>query len=355
MPIKNNLFYPPVLRASAMVLAMQFRVLFVAIALMPVLVHAASPNNSDFVQPLLDRVAKMHSNEQRAWLQRLEDRAVRAAKLTLAPADAAQQQARIHVRLHQSVISWQILREVIEDTNQREKESIDRQVRRYRGLVFDAFHKQLDVYGQRQQAWLDTHLDWKLAGSRFEQQDKLIDWLELAIRSVTPGAIGPIPAKPYFDNAKNPAEAATTAGNVDSEPAAKAAAKVSAADVEIKADELAARIAGNNLALRALETELDEKGDWTAARLEPLADRLRILVIRRNDLRLFREAVAEDKRKTIEPLISTKSAAVQIAARITEARRQASNANFHGDNAERQAELKRLDELSRRLAELADK
>ena len=126
------------------------------------------------------------------------------------------------------------------------------------------------------------------------------------------------------------------------------------ASVEIKADELSARISGCNLAFRALEAELDEKGVWTAARLEPWPMRLKILGIRRHDLNLFREAVPEDKRASIERLASAKTAVSQFAACIVAARDQAKGADFKGTDAERQAELNRLDELSRRLAEWAE-
>ena len=125
-----------------------------------------------------------------------------------------------------------------------------------------------------------------------------------------------------------------------------------ASAVEIKADELSARISGCNLAFRALEAELDEKGVWTSARLEPLADRLKILVLRRHDLHLFREAVPEDKRASIERLASAKRRFRSLRPASWRPRARAKGADFKGTDAERQAELKRLDELSRRLAEM---
>ena len=179
-------------------------------------VSAERADGSDkAVQAMLDRVGKMGSLEQQAWLRRLEERAARAARLVLKPDETAQQQATIRSQLHQKVVTWQILRQVIEQTDTREQNAIDQLVRRYRRLVFDAFHTQIDVYNQRQQAWLDVYLGWKLAGGQFEQQDRLIDWLEGAIRSATPETIGPIPEKPKFESGpaadvapKQPAEAA---------------------------------------------------------------------------------------------------------------------------------------------------
>jgi hypothetical protein len=157
------------------------------------------------VQTVLARVGKMAPAEQQKWLRRLEERAARSARLTLKPDEAAREQAKTHAKLHQKMLGWTILREVVDETSARERDAIDRLVHHYRSLVFDSFHKQIEVYGQRQQAWLDVNLAWRLAGSPFDQQDRLIDWLEEAIRSAAPEKIGPIPEKPTFES-ETPAE-----------------------------------------------------------------------------------------------------------------------------------------------------
>ena len=73
--------------------------------------------------------------------------------------------------------------------------------KRYRKLVFETFHTQIEVYGQRQQAWPDVYADWKAAGRRFEQQERLIDWLEAAIRGVRARQERSDPEKPHFEDA----------------------------------------------------------------------------------------------------------------------------------------------------------
>ena len=147
-----------------------------------------------------------------------------------------------------------------------------------------------------------------------------------------------------FDAARPTAPTATPTPN---EPPANS--------VEIKQDELAARIAGCNLAFRALETDLDEKGEWTATRLEPLFERLRVLVVRRHDLQLFCEVLPTDQRSSVGQLASANGVVSQLAARVYEVRGRTSAAEFKGTDAERQAELRRLEALSRRLAEVAGK
>ncbi len=128
-----------------------------------------------------------------------------------------------------------------------------------------------------------------------------------------------------------------------------------AGDVEVNVGELAARIAGYNLDLRALETDLDESGTWDAARLAPMVDRLKILVVRRGDLDLFREAVPAGKRLDLARLDSPRTASAELGAKIAAARDRAAGASFTGTEAQRRKETDRLDQLSRRLAEAAGK
>ena len=78
-------------------------------------------------------------------------------------------------------------------------------------------------------------------------------------------------------------------------------------------EELAARIAGSNLAFREMEAALDEKGVWHAARLRPLVERAEILVLRRGDLQLLRNLVPEPDRKSLVRLESPKAAIAELA------------------------------------------
>lgn len=135
----------------------------------------------------------------------------------------------------------------------------------------------------------------------------------------------------------------------------ESADELPAGSVRVDVAGLATRIAGCNLALRTVEAELDEKGPWNALRLGPMLDRIKILTIRRNDLNLFREAVSEEQRASLKRLESPKGLISQFAARIFEARTHATGPDFKGSDAKRQAELQRLEELSRGLAELAGK
>ena len=110
--------------------------------------------------------------------------------------------------------------------------------------------------------------------------------------------------------------------------------------VRVNLDELSARIAGYNLALRALEDELDGDGPWNADQLTPLVERLKTLLSRRADLSVFLEMVPHNDHARVGRLESPRSVVSGIGRRISDARTR----------AEQRAELQRLDELSRQLA-----
>ena len=102
---------------------------------------------------------------------------------------------------------------------------------------------------------------------------------------------------------RSTAETVRTDANVKSGAKAATGEKAKTSEkVEVNVDELAARIAGSNLGFRTLESDLDEKGTWDAARLGPLAERLKILVTRRNDLRVFRGLVPSGERSSVGSL-----------------------------------------------------
>ncbi len=392
-------------------------------------------SDPDPVQPILDRLAKMDFAEQQAWLRRLEDRSARAARLSLNPEQSDRQQALVHSLLHRKMITWQVLREAIHQTDSLEWKAVDRLADRYRNKVSEVFREWPTEAGRRAKAWETTLREWKNAGKNFEQQDRLIDWLESSISSVELASIGPIPEKPMVEEQQPPAETAPQGPSEAVKPRppkptpkpipkpvpklpekpveepskpsparpverplppaeavapekpaqprrpervplalptetqvpppspssvkpvapAEPTGKLPAGSVRVNADELVVRIAGCNMSFRALESELDEKGTWDAARLEPLVNRLKILVIRRGDLDLFRELLPADKRSTVAKLERSKLAVSQLGARIFEARRAASSGEFKGTAAARRVELGRLEMLSRRLAEAAAK
>jgi hypothetical protein len=247
--------------------------------------------NVDPVQAELDRVANLELPRQQAWLRQLERRADEAAQATLAPQAAAEEQERIYRLLHQKRVTFAALRQLLEETLRREG-----------------------------------------AAGPVEEADT-------PAATTTPFARGSERATP---------SAATT-------PSARGSGHAAppAEPVEVNVEELAARIAGSNLAFREMEAALDEKGPWHAARLGPLVGRAEILVLRRGDLQLLRNLVPEPDRDTLVRLESPKATIAELGARIAEARTRAGGAEFTGTEEERRAELKGLGSLAKRLAKMA--
>jgi hypothetical protein len=251
----------------------------------------------DPVQAEFDRVAEMSRAEQQVWLMRLERRAIEAARGAMSVEEAAGEQKRVRAMLHQKMVTWKVLREVIAETQKREKAAETK-----------ASHAE--------------HANQGAAERR-------------TAKPVVKEPIIPMPP---------------------SEPSSEAMAKPAGTPdaVKVNVEELETRIAAYNLAFRELEADWVEKGEWNAGKLEPLVDRLKGLMARQHDLGLIRDVVPKEQRAGITQLEVAKSAISEISARVVDARNRANDPKF-GNETERQAELTRLEAVSRRLAELAEK
>jgi len=328
-------------------------------------------------QVVFDRVAKMSPAEQQQWLRDLEKRALRAGRLALPPDEAATHEARIKKLLHQQIVSWKTLRAIVEETGWLEAAilgptAVD--VRRTPPRLPESPRScPLPPQARAARPTVDVN---RLPATRTTENSA--DSPQNTHNAPTP-ILGRHPARlPAIEPAA--ALAGTVAGESPKASAAEPASillptetrvvlpasshtdesgepadEPPAGSVQVNVAGLAARIAGCNLAFRTVEAELDEKGEWNAQQLGHILDRVNLLTIRRNDLNLFRETVPEEQRTSLKRLESPKSLIAQLGARIFEARSNANGPDFKGSDAERQAELQRLEELSRRLAELAGK
>lgn len=343
-------------------------------------------------QAVFDRVAKMSPAEQQQWLRDLETRALQAGRLALPPDEAATHEARIKKLLHQQIVPWKSLRAIIEETGRLELDDMRKSIAQHAperpqpplgptavdvrrtlprppetprssplppqakaARPADDVNRLLATRTAGKSADLpqNAHNAAPILGRRPARLPTIEPVAALAstVASQSPQASAAEPATislPTETQVVLPATShADESGELADEPPA--------GSVQVNVAGLAARIAGCNLAFRTVEAELDEKGDWNAQRLGPMLDRVNLLTICRNDLNLFREIVPEEQRISLKRLESPKSLIAQLGGRIFEARSRANGPNFKGSDAERQAELQRLEELSRRLAELASK
>jgi hypothetical protein len=117
------------------------------------------------------------------------------------------------------------------------------------------------------------------------------------------------------------------------------------AAVRLNIDEIAARVAGFNLALAALEQQLDQDGLVSHRRLAPLIDQLADLATRHGDIRPYYQYLSEGEARRLGELRSCVPA-IRLSAAKVHATQRAS----HDAPPQQRDEI---DRLSRRLAEIA--
>jgi hypothetical protein len=308
----------------------------------------------DTVQAVLDRVAKMSFGQQQAWLAELEQRADRAVQQRFSSDEAAKQQERIRSLLHQKVVTWQVLRTVVAQIEVWEKKEGDSRQAQRRTTA----EEQPPAKPQAEQKAAAKPQAAEKPIVRPQAVQKAIAKPQAVEKPIAKARAVDTPvAKKLFRNSPLPLGEGTrreTASrpHVAEKPISEPLPPDS---VQVNVEELETRIAACNLAIRAVEAELDEKGVWSAAKIEPLLDRLKTLAVRRGDLDLFRELVPASRRETVAALESPKSAIAQLRARVVEARGRANRDDFAGGDAARNSELGRLKTISGRLAEMAEK
>ena len=122
-------------------------------------------------------------------------------------------------------------------------------------------------------------------------------------------------------------------------------------DAEVNLIELAARIAGTNMAFRSIENQLKETHKWDAKQLDSMVTSIKQMCDRRNDLTLFRNLLDESDRGLVGELDSPREAISQCSARIAEVQKQLESRTSRRSK-HREEELQRLDAQSRELAKL---
>jgi hypothetical protein len=146
----------------------------------------------------LRQVAQLPPEAQQAWMRDLERRIARANVLALGTEQGARENARVAAMLREKIVTWQTLLDLLRQLYQREQVAIGRLVRHYRGQVVETFRKESRALVEREEAWYRVWAAWEKGGSLPQQQDRLIAWLETAIRNSTAATLGPLPPDPRF-------------------------------------------------------------------------------------------------------------------------------------------------------------
>jgi hypothetical protein len=291
---------------------------------------------------------------------------------------------------------------------QTDAADVDALARTLRIQIYETFRADRPEFDRRRQEAQRALDAWHAAGDRPEDRALLVDWYQRAVRASQPGSIGPLPESPRFGSQS---EATTTAPRVtppppqmpeafksspppvespapeahhnspapvetpynrptpevpaDTQPAEPPVAPQSPPmtdhppttnkrHLQISLVELSARLAGYNRGVQTIESKLSESRACAAGDLAPLVRDLADLARRGRDLSLYRDyLVTDSERETLPTLAALTDALALLGDRIFAARQTANGAGFAGSEADRQAELNRLDVLSRQLAEIA--
>ncbi|NLE36755.1 MAG: hypothetical protein GX621_01875 [Pirellulaceae bacterium] len=121
---------------------------------------------------------------------------------------------------------------------------------------------------------------------------------------------------------------------------------------EINMEELAAQIAGTNMAMRKLAASIYEDRAWDVEALTPILDQLAPLMARKDGLKLIRDCIPESQRGRLGELESGSDLISDLGSKIAQARSDLAEGRFQGTPSQRRSQLEQLDRLSRRLASL---
>jgi hypothetical protein len=117
--------------------------------------------------------------------------------------------------------------------------------------------------------------------------------------------------------------------------------------------ELGARIAGYNLALTDLVSRLHDRQPWNAGQLDTAVDTLSDLAALHEDIELYWNLLPSDARERLRPVQPLGPAIALVGAKTSAARVLLEQAASDDPAAGAPTERRRLDHVSRRLAELA--
>ncbi len=128
----------------------------------------------------------------------------------------------------------------------------------------------------------------------------------------------------------------------------------SSTEATVNFTEIAALTRSYNVSLEQLETHLSKETTWTADTLEPLVDELEELARRREDLKLYENALSEVERAQLANRDSLDEAIRLTSKRIAEVRKNLTAVPEDSSTDVTRRDLTQLDGFSRRLAKLAE-
>ena len=223
---------------------------------------------------------------------------------------------------------------LLAEVDAQEQAAIAKLQRDYAFAAAAAFHNNRDAFDKWSDAWHAIEHQWLAAGQPFAWQPRMIGWLQQANSRQAQVAK---PAAPSFTRRQAPPSIRAIPPRMGP---------------KIQYDELQARISGYNLALSRFISELHTRNTWTAEDLGHAASDLSDLATARHDLTLYWGLLTADARARTTPLESIDPAISLLAVRTSQRRREL-EIRPASETSRAGWELRRLDEVSQRLAKLA--
>jgi hypothetical protein len=267
------------------------------------------------------------------WVEKLIERSNTAIRVYMPPTELARQQARNQQILDRATkgreLSAEGLLRLLGEVDRQEQAAIKHLSRDYAFLTAQNFHNNRAEFDKWTEAWEKLEYAWQLQGRPMNSQPELIGWLQQA------------PSRLALARATAPREAPSVVRTVPRRTGPP-----------FRRSELEARIVGYNLALSRLMSQLQEQKNWTGVELARVAGELADLTTARHDLLLYWNLLPEQERRQMPALGSLDGVMSLLSSRTAQRRRQLEAGEL--PDAPRTAwELRRLDEVSRRLATLA--
>jgi hypothetical protein len=295
----------------------------------------AAPQQTGRYQAAAREYQEANSVGKLQFLQGLFARSESAVSVSLDRAEqeriGKRHQAILYRAAKGSELTNSALMQLLAEADEHEQHAIKKLQRDFAFSSAQAFHDNRFEFDRWHDAWDRIEKRYEQDGRPIAWQSRMIDWLALASARQAQISVARLHADRSAKRQPLPASRSP--------------------ETRIQLRELESRIAGYNLAVSRLFSDLHRGRTWTVEELARAAGELTELATTRHDLQLYWKLLPEDYQAQIVPLRTLDDVIPLLARRTAQRRRDLETAA--GDSPRTAWELRRLDEVSRRLATLA--
>jgi len=299
-------------------------------------VSASEPPSEQRYQEAAGAYRQSDAAGKRKFIDDLVSRYDAASSVTMSGAKLKRLRERNRAILNRALEGRELsdggLLQLLAEVDTQEQRAIAKLRRDFAFSTAQAFHDNRPEFDKWHDAWERIESRYQFDGRPLVLQNRMIDWLALAsarqaqisIARLQPSSSKRVSVPPQIPPPRGP---------------------------NIQHTELESRIAGYNLAVSRLFSELTTKQDWSVEDLGHATAELADLATTHHDLNLYWKLLPHQSQTRRTPLRSLDDVIPLLARRTTERRRELEQMSAASPRAA--WELRQLDEVSRRLATLA--